>query len=191
MNLQNNIRLKDELLNQTHKLNPNWHITMTWNTNNRTRNIETLNNRVWECMAVFERAARGRNWFRKHLPFIMVAEKHADDTLHAHIVLSAPEADINRLYHWFFMAKEKGNTSWPEIYITPICDNTPTYILKQIKPDWTGSIDTSPWISSGILLELNHKKKRHRVKGYQKHNTYVHNHSQIRPVESYSSRGQA
>ena len=191
MNLQNNIRIYDELLYQTRLLNPNWHITLTWNTNSRTQSIEILNSRVKEIMAAFVRSARGRNWCRKHLPFIMVAEKHADDTLHAHIVLSAPGFDLDTLYHLFYISEKPTCTSWPEVYITPVCDKTATYILKQIKPDWTGAIDTTSWICSDILLELNHKKKRHRVKGYQKYNTKVHNHIQMLPVEPYSSGGLA
>lgn len=191
MNLQNNIRLHDELLNQTKLLNPDWHITLTWDTNHRTRNIETLNHRVKEIMAAFERAALGRNWFRKHLPFIMVAERHADGTLHTHIVLSAPDVDMDTLYNLFAISEKFGSTSWPEIYITPICDKTATYILKQIKPDYSGSIDTSAWIRSDILLELNHKKKRHRVKGYQKHNIKTYNHITIPTIELYSSCGRA
>lgn len=191
MNLQNNIRLYDELLYQTRLLNPNWHITLTWNTNSRTQSIEILNKSVKECMAAFERAALGRNWFRKHYPFIMVSERHADDTLHAHIVLSAPEIDIDTLYNLFAISEKQGSTSWPEVYITPVCDKTHTYILKQIKPDWTGAIDTTSWICSDILLELNHKKKRHRVKWYEKYNTNVHNHIRIPAIELYSSRGLA
>lgn len=191
MNLQNNIHLHDELLNQTNLLNPNWHITLTWDTNHRTRSVEALNNRVKECMAAFERAVLGRNWFRKHLPFIMVAERHADGTLHAHLVLHAPGYDKENLERLFCISERVDCTSWPEIYITPICDKTATYILKQIKPDYSGSIDTSAWICSDILLELGHKKKHHRVKGYQKHNTKVHHHITIPAIELYSSCGQA
>lgn len=187
MNLQNNIRLYDELLYQTRLLNPNWHITLTWNTNSRTQSIEILNKRVKEIMAAFERSARGRNWCRKHLPFIMVAEKHADGTLHAHIVLSAPGFDEDTIRELFRISQKTGRTSWPEIHITPVCGRTSTYILKKIKADWTGEIDTYPWICSDILLELNHKKKRHRVKGWQKHNITVHNRIKILPVEPYSS----
>lgn len=170
----NNMRLYDGLLNQIHQLNPNWHITLTWDTNHRTRSIETLNYRVKECMVGFERAALGRNWFRKHLPFIMVAERHADGTLHAHIVINSRGKTKSELEDAFDKVADKIKSGL-NVFITPICDNTPTYILKQIKPDWTGSIDTSPWISSDILLELNHKKKRHRVKEYRKHNINVRN----------------
>lgn len=191
MRNDNNARLRNELLNQIHQLNPNWHITLTWHTNSRTRSVETLNHRVKECMAAFERAALGRNWFRKHYPFIMVAERHADGTLHAHIVLHASEYDKERLERLFYMSERVDYTSWPEVYITPICDKTGTYILKQIKPDYSGSIDTSAWICSDILLELNYKKKRHRVKGYQKHNIKTYNHITIPTIELYSSRGQA
>lgn len=169
----NNQRLYDELLHQIQILNPTWHITLTWDTNHRTRSIETLNNRVKECMAGFERAALGRNWFRKHLAFVMVAEKHADGTLHAHIVIAAPGMTQEQMHNLFHMSEKSYMSAWPEIYITPITDKTPAYILKQIRTDWTGTMNTDTWMTSPILLNLNHKKKRHRVKGYQKHNIKV------------------
>jgi len=169
--------IQNTLLQEISNLAPDYHITLTWDNNHRTKDLLKLESLVRDFMAPFEnKIAGGRNWFRHHYRFMMFVERHRDDTLHTHILLASRGKTKSELEQVFYTMRRHAFANYPIPYITDIYDKTPEYVMKQIKPQSDGTIDTGHWITSEYLFNLPHKKKRHRkAKGIEKYNTKINN----------------
>jgi len=112
-------------------------------------------------MGRFERALFGKRLARKHLRFIMFIEKNESVGYHGHILLKAERYGYDVLHQALAMDERRTHESkadWKLICI----DRTPwhiyRYVIKQLRPDWSGRIDTSPFVPSEVLFNIKSKE---------------------------------
>ncbi len=82
--MQNNI---SDLVKFVTDFGPNYHLTLQWDLNHRTRTIPVLEKRLYYFMSRAQREAFGRNWHRYHIPFIGFGETNSSGEYHLHILL--------------------------------------------------------------------------------------------------------
>lgn len=106
----------------------------------------------------FEHQLLGRWWFKHHVPFVAIAERHKNQKYHYHLLLSAPQnttkqlktaidnirCDKKRLPTYTFDLKEIDHTP----------DRLSSYCVKQLKSDTKFRFDTDRITYSHILFDL-------------------------------------
>jgi len=159
---QQNINLRRAILDTLVVFAPTHHIPLQFDTNHKPKNIEMLEKYARVVIGRWERVLLGQRWYRKHIPFIMIAEKNESVGWHAHILLKDFIHDYETL-RWGFLAAKKLSgdpvSDWKIIEIDRMPGHLCEYVMKHVFPDRSGRIDTRVWIPSEVLFDLPKKRK--------------------------------
>ena len=164
-----NEALRQAIIDYAESFNPTLHLTLQWDINHRTRDIMTLERRLYYFMSRVQKELLGRTWYRHHIQFIAFGEINASGEYHIHILIKGSMFTQEQWEKAFFkIIKRAKRTPVPKApYLQGIVPGTEKrvikYDIKQLRPDRLGRIDTSGIITSAYLFKW--KKRGKQWKG--------------------------
>ena len=158
--MMHNHKTYNALIEYVTDLSPNLHLTLQWDKNHRTSNLQLLEQRLYFFMSRIERELLGRKWYTDHIRFVAFAETNYVGEYHIHVLIN----DMNHsIENWEkVITKITDRTKRTPIpkepyfqLITPGEEiNVIKYDLKQFCPDFMGRIDTTRFIPSEYLFNI-------------------------------------
>ena len=93
--IKENQKNKD-LIKYVQDFAPNYHLTLQWDLNHRTRTIPVLEKRLDYFMSRVQRELMGRGWHRHHIPFIGFGEINEFGEYHMHILIKDTQHTLSQ-----------------------------------------------------------------------------------------------
>ena len=159
---QKTIKLRQELNSWIYETyHPNYFLTIRLSKNKETFNQEKANKEVWRVLKKFEKSLIGRNWKKKHLPFIMFAENHHGySTWHYHILFNGDKFSEKQLQGAIYQTKLDLRLANYTIELRKkIC--TPKrlmdYCTKELKVRYIDEVENDRMIMSDVLFYIEGK----------------------------------
>lgn len=162
MQNQKTIKLRGELnvwIYETY--HPNYFLSVRLSKNKETFNQEKADKEVWRILKKFEKVLVGRNWKKKHLPFVMFAENHYGySSWHYHLLFNGGKYTQKELQNAIYKTKLDLKMSdytmdlRKETY-TP--NNLRDYCTKELKVRYMDEVETDRIIISDVLFYIENK----------------------------------
>ena len=162
MQNQKTIKLRQELNEWIYnRYNPNYFLSIRLPKNKETFDDKKAYSEVWRILKKFEKALIGRNWKKKHLPFIMFAENHYGCiSWHYHLLFNGGKYTEKELQHAVYQTKLDLKLS---NYTMDLKKETYTpkrlrdYCTKELKVKYMDEIETDRMIISDVLFYIQSK----------------------------------
>ncbi len=161
-NKNNTFDVQQSLISWFSSFNPQYFISIQFPKHLRNNNLDTTNKKLLKIMRAFEIDLLGRHWNRKHIPFIVVAEKGKSTHWHYHILIYDCPFNFFQVQLIFHNIVDKYNLTKETIDVRPIITSgVNSYASKEFKADIKNHFDSDRIITSEILFNLSSKQKGH------------------------------
>ena len=151
------IKLRQELnvwLYDTYK--PDYFLTIQLSKHRKTFNREKADKEVWRMLKKFEKEVIGRNWHRKHLPFVLFAENHhGRSTWHYHCLFNSGKYTRDELLNAVYRTRLHLRLSKHTMCLKPeVCtpERLRDYCTKELKVRYIDEVETDRMIVSDVLF---------------------------------------
>lgn len=143
--------------------NPQYFLTVQFPIHKRTTNINTSNKRLHKIMLKFEKLILGKHWYRKHIPFIVIAEHgKTSSNWHYHVLIYDCNFDFFQVQYAFQQVSFQLHLPHEVLLVEQVYSNGVNgYTSKEFKSDFNYHFDTDRIITSEILFDLPRKSPTH------------------------------
>ena len=143
--------------------NPQYFLTVQFPIHQRTPNLHLSNKRLHKIMLKFEKLILGKHWYRKHIPFIVIAEHgKTSSKWHYHVLIYDCNFNFFQVQQVFQQVSEQLRLPHEVLLVKPIYSNGVNgYSSKEIVSDLHYHFDTDRIITSEILFDLPRKSPTH------------------------------
>ncbi len=143
--------------------NPQYFLTVQFPIHKRTPNLHLSNKRLHKIMLKFEKLILGKHWYRKHIPFIVIAEHgKTSSNWHYHVLIYDCKFDFFQVRQVFQQVSFQLRLPHEVLLVKPIYSNGVNgYSSKEIVSDLHYHFDTDRIITSEILFDLPRKSPTH------------------------------
>lgn len=157
----NNLEKTEKLKNITNKwiksYNPTHFLTLRLPEHIESANFDISQRSLKKIMAAFEYRLLGRHWNKKHLPFIVTAEKGHGIVWHYHILfnqMTFSEEDLNLAIFKTIVALRYPFYSLELEKITQYKDYVITYCSKEVRIKQYNTSESDKIIPSHVLFDI-------------------------------------
>lgn len=151
-------------------INPQYFLTIQFPIHQRNTDIVKSNKKLHRVMLDFEKLLLGKHWYRKHIPFIVMAE-HGKYSVnwHYHVLIYDCPFDLFKMQDVTQSVLIKLGLPHETLHIESVNDDgVNSYTSKEIIADINYHFDSDRIITSEILFNLQHKSSK-PIPDSQKH----------------------